>query len=194
MAWQQALWQTRYRRRRGHASVRKWARRCFAQHLQAGDASYCRGRAKSVCSPEGSDTRLRPGPYGAAGCVQEHRPAGVHRRQHGHPLGDHGRHRRWGETRLRIGMPWCRTSTQPPSGPGRWHGRQVIDDLAAAGIIVRSPSSRGVAEEAPGAYKDRPQSLAPHMRRGLLARWQCWHLSSVSRVSQESRESFCHGR
>ena len=26
MAWQQALWQTRYRRRRGHASVRKWAR------------------------------------------------------------------------------------------------------------------------------------------------------------------------
>jgi len=36
----------------------------------------------------------------------------------------------------------------------RWHGRQVVDDLAAAGIIVRSLSSRGVAEEAPGAYKD----------------------------------------
>ncbi len=36
----------------------------------------------------------------------------------------------------------------------RWHGRQVVDDLASAGIIVRSPSSRGVAEEAPGAYKD----------------------------------------
>ena len=36
----------------------------------------------------------------------------------------------------------------------RWHGRQVVDDLAAAGIIIRSPSSRGVAEEAPGAYKD----------------------------------------
>ncbi len=35
-----------------------------------------------------------------------------------------------------------------------WHGRQVIDDLAARGILVRSPSSRGVAEEAPGAYKD----------------------------------------
>ena len=35
-----------------------------------------------------------------------------------------------------------------------WHGRQVVDDLAARGIIVRSPSSRGVAEEAPGAYKD----------------------------------------
>jgi tRNA-splicing ligase RtcB len=36
----------------------------------------------------------------------------------------------------------------------RWHGRQVVDDLAAAGIIIRSPSARGVAEEAPGAYKD----------------------------------------
>ncbi len=35
-----------------------------------------------------------------------------------------------------------------------WQGRQVVDDLAARGIIVRSPSSRGVAEEAPGAYKN----------------------------------------
>jgi len=36
----------------------------------------------------------------------------------------------------------------------RWRGRQVVDDLAARGILVRSPSSRGIAEEAPGAYKD----------------------------------------
>jgi tRNA-splicing ligase RtcB (3'-phosphate/5'-hydroxy nucleic acid ligase) len=35
-----------------------------------------------------------------------------------------------------------------------WHGRQVVDDLAARGIIIRSPSMRGVAEEAPGAYKN----------------------------------------
>jgi tRNA-splicing ligase RtcB len=35
-----------------------------------------------------------------------------------------------------------------------WRGRQVIDELADRGIIVRSPSQRGVAEEAPGAYKD----------------------------------------
>ena len=35
-----------------------------------------------------------------------------------------------------------------------WRGRQIIDELAARGIIVRSPSMRGVAEEAPGAYKD----------------------------------------
>jgi tRNA-splicing ligase RtcB len=36
----------------------------------------------------------------------------------------------------------------------RWRGRQVVDDLAARGIVIRSRSSRGVAEEAPGAYKD----------------------------------------
>jgi len=35
-----------------------------------------------------------------------------------------------------------------------WHGRAVVDELAARGILVRSPSSRGVAEEAPLAYKD----------------------------------------
>ena len=35
-----------------------------------------------------------------------------------------------------------------------WKGRQVIDELARRGIIVKSPSLRGIAEEAPGAYKD----------------------------------------
>jgi tRNA-splicing ligase RtcB len=35
-----------------------------------------------------------------------------------------------------------------------WQGRQVTDELAERGILIRSPSSRGVAEEAPGAYKD----------------------------------------
>jgi tRNA-splicing ligase RtcB len=35
-----------------------------------------------------------------------------------------------------------------------WSGRQVVDDLRKQGIIVKSPSLRGVAEEAPGAYKD----------------------------------------
>lgn len=36
----------------------------------------------------------------------------------------------------------------------RWRGSQVIDDLAERGILIRSPSFRGVAEEAPDAYKD----------------------------------------
>jgi tRNA-splicing ligase RtcB len=35
-----------------------------------------------------------------------------------------------------------------------WNGRQVVDELSARGITIRSPSMRGVAEEAPNAYKD----------------------------------------
>ncbi len=36
----------------------------------------------------------------------------------------------------------------------RWRGRREIDELAEQGILIRSPSLRGVAEEAPLAYKD----------------------------------------
>ena len=36
----------------------------------------------------------------------------------------------------------------------QWRGRELVDHLATQGIIIKSPSLRGVAEEAPGAYKD----------------------------------------
>ena len=36
----------------------------------------------------------------------------------------------------------------------QWQGRSVVDELATRGILIRSASMRGVAEEAPGAYKD----------------------------------------
>jgi tRNA-splicing ligase RtcB len=36
----------------------------------------------------------------------------------------------------------------------QWQGRAVVDLLAGRGILIRSHSQRGVAEEAPGAYKD----------------------------------------
>jgi tRNA-splicing ligase RtcB len=49
----------------------------------------------------------------------------------------------------------------------RWRGRQVVDELAARGILVRSRSSRGVAEEAPGAYKDVSAVVEAADRAGL---------------------------
>jgi tRNA-splicing ligase RtcB len=52
----------------------------------------------------------------------------------------------------------------------RWQGRQVVDDLGARGITVRSPSSRGVAEEAPGAYKDVAEVVLSSERAGLARR------------------------
>jgi tRNA-splicing ligase RtcB len=36
----------------------------------------------------------------------------------------------------------------------RWKGRALVDELAKQGILIRTRSMRGVAEEAPGAYKD----------------------------------------
>lgn len=36
----------------------------------------------------------------------------------------------------------------------QWRGRELIDQLAERGILVRTRSMRGAAEEAPGAYKD----------------------------------------
>lgn len=36
----------------------------------------------------------------------------------------------------------------------KWRGRELIDELANQGILIRSISYRGVAEEAPLAYKD----------------------------------------
>ena len=36
----------------------------------------------------------------------------------------------------------------------QWTGRALISELAQRGITIRSPSMRGIAEEAPGAYKD----------------------------------------
>ena len=52
----------------------------------------------------------------------------------------------------------------------QWSGRKVSDELYARGIIIRSPSSRGIAEEAPGAYKDVGAVVASAERAGLARR------------------------
>jgi tRNA-splicing ligase RtcB len=52
----------------------------------------------------------------------------------------------------------------------RWKGRELIDGLADAGIIVRSRSARGVAEDAPGAYKDAGAVCLASERAGLARR------------------------
>lgn len=49
----------------------------------------------------------------------------------------------------------------------QFHGRQVTDELADRGIVIRSPSSRGVAEEAPSAYKDVHRVVDIADRAGL---------------------------
>jgi tRNA-splicing ligase RtcB len=51
----------------------------------------------------------------------------------------------------------------------RWAGRKLVDDLAAEGILIRTRSLRGAAEEAPGAYKD-VHEVATATERAQLAR------------------------
>lgn len=52
----------------------------------------------------------------------------------------------------------------------RWSGRMILDELSAQGILIRSPSKRGVAEEAPGAYKDVGVVVAAAEHAGLARR------------------------
>jgi len=52
----------------------------------------------------------------------------------------------------------------------QWSGRKVVDDLAERGILVKSPSMRGVAEEAPGAYKDVSAVVEAAEQAGLARR------------------------
>jgi tRNA-splicing ligase RtcB len=51
-----------------------------------------------------------------------------------------------------------------------WRGRQLVEELAAKGILIRTRSMRGVAEEAPGAYKDVDLVAEATERAGLARR------------------------
>ena len=52
----------------------------------------------------------------------------------------------------------------------RWQGRSVVEELARRGILIRSPSMRGVAEEAPLAYKDVDAVVEAAEQAGLARR------------------------
>jgi len=52
----------------------------------------------------------------------------------------------------------------------RWQGRTLVEELAGRGILIRSPSLRGVAEEAPLAYKDVGAVVEAAEQAGLARR------------------------
>ena len=52
----------------------------------------------------------------------------------------------------------------------RWRGHALIDELAGRGILIRTRSLRGVAEEAPGAYKDVDEVAEATEQAGLARR------------------------
>ena len=52
----------------------------------------------------------------------------------------------------------------------RWQGRALLKDLETRGVLVRTRSMRGAAEEAPGAYKDVERVAEATERAGLARR------------------------
>ena len=52
----------------------------------------------------------------------------------------------------------------------QWQGRAVVDDLARQGILIRGHTLRGVAEEAPGAYKDVAAVVDASHEAGLASK------------------------
>ena len=52
----------------------------------------------------------------------------------------------------------------------RWYGKDVVKHLANDGIIIRSQSMRGIAEEAPQAYKDVSEVVEVSHNAGLATK------------------------
>ncbi|HAR45384.1 MAG TPA: RNA-splicing ligase RtcB, partial [Nitrospiraceae bacterium] len=61
----------------------------------------------------------------------------------------------------------------------QWKGREVIDQLAAQGVVVRGHSYSGIAEEAPESYKDVTEVVDAAHYAGLARKvakvkpWAC---------------------
>ncbi len=112
-----------------------------------------RQATRTVRASQRRDARVWAGLQQPAAGPQVGRPARLHRRQHGNGLIHSGRRGILRGESLRFGVPRRWPALSRHAALKRWSGRQMVEDLAAQGILIRSPSSRGVAEEAPGAYK-----------------------------------------
>jgi tRNA-splicing ligase RtcB (3'-phosphate/5'-hydroxy nucleic acid ligase) len=85
------------------------------------------------------------------------------------------------ESYVLVGTPECEklAFSSACHGAGRamsrtqatklWKGRALIDELRGKGVLIRTRSYRGVAEEAPGAYKD-VNAVAEAAEQAKLAR------------------------
>jgi tRNA-splicing ligase RtcB len=75
---------------------------------------------------------------------------------------DEGMERAFGSACHGAGRAMSRTQAKK-----QWKGREVIDALAAQNIIVRGHSYSGIAEEAPGSYKDVTEVVEAAHQAGL---------------------------
>ncbi len=82
------------------------------------------------------------------------RPAGADRGDDGNRLLRARRHAREHGASLRVCVPWGRSQHDPAPGHTEMARPGRDSRTRQRGILIRSPSFRGVAEEAPGAYRD----------------------------------------
>ncbi len=75
---------------------------------------------------------------------------------------DRGEGKAWGSACHGAGRAMSRKQATK-----RWKGKGVLEDLARQGIAIRAASMRGVAEEAPLAYKDVGAVVAATQEAGL---------------------------
>jgi tRNA-splicing ligase RtcB len=67
-------------------------------------------------------------------------------------------------------VPRSRSDDERHAATRQIHGQELRTQLAAAGIAVRAPSDRGLAEEAPFSYKDVDEVVAICEQAGLARR------------------------
>ena len=155
------------------------------QHLQGRGASSRRNDETAVRAPQGRDARVRSGSPGSAARVRVDRPAGPDGRNHGDRVVCDGWHQRRLARSFGSSCHGAGRSMSRHQAVRRWKGRELVDELARKGMLIRSPSSRGVAEEAPGAYKD--VTAVVEAADGLACRGR-WRGSSRWCVSKDRHQ------
>ena len=68
----------------------------------------------------------------------------------------------WGSACHGAGRAMSRRQAQK-----HWKGKKIVHELAAKGILLRTTSLRGAAEEAPHAYKDVADVVEATHQAGL---------------------------
>ena len=141
-------------------------------------------------APQGRDARLPRRLAGDPRALPRGRPAGVHPRQHGHGsfvlAGPAGAIERSFGTACHGAGPRLSPHRRAQAHHRR---RAAARSSRREGIVVRCPSNRGLAEEAPFAYKDVERVVEVVERAGLAARVARLARSASSRA-RPSHPSF----
>ena len=139
------------------------------RRAQRGEARASRG-AGGVRAPQGRDARFPGRLTGDPRALPHGRPASVHPREHGNCELRPRRRPGLDGAGVRDDLPRGRPADEQDGREAPGHGSELRRELSAAGIVVRCASNKGLAEEAPFAYKDVDRVVEVVERAGLARR------------------------